>query len=76
MVSNPLTDPEWATRTVDFIDRLVATVRKYTTQPLVTTARGVVFGLLGSFGVVAVIVLWSTTKHRCGSPISSSVRCS
>ncbi|MEY4633756.1 MAG: hypothetical protein RLZ18_1128 [Actinomycetota bacterium] len=58
MVSNPLTDPEWATRTVDFIDRLVATVRKYTTQPLVTTARGVVFGLLGSFGVVAVIVLF------------------
>ena len=58
MVSNPLTDPEWATRTVDFIDRLVATVRKYTTQPLVTTARGVVFGLLGSFGVLAVIVLF------------------
>jgi hypothetical protein len=58
MVSNPLTDPEWATRTVDFIDRWVATVRKYTTQPLVTTARGVVFGLLGSFGVVAVIVLF------------------
>ena len=58
MVSNPLTDPEWASRTVDFIDRLVATVRKYTTQPLVTTARGVVFGLLGSFGVVAVIVLF------------------
>jgi hypothetical protein len=58
MVSNPLTDPEWATRTVDFIDRLVATVRKYTTQPLVTTARGVVFGLLGSFGVVAIIVLF------------------
>ena len=58
MVSNPLTDPEWATRTVDFIDRLVALVRKYTTQPLVTTARGVVFGLLGSFGVVAVIVLF------------------
>lgn len=58
MVSNPLTDPEWASRTVDFIDRLVATVRKYTTQPLVTTARGVVFGLLGSFGVVAIIVLF------------------
>jgi hypothetical protein len=58
MVSNPLTDPEWATRTVDFIDRVVATVRKYTTQPLVTGARGVVFGLLGSFGVVAVIVLF------------------
>jgi hypothetical protein len=32
MVSNPLTDPEWADRTVDFIDRVVSTVRRYTTQ--------------------------------------------
>ena len=57
MVSNPLTDPEWAGRTVDFIDRTVATVRRYTTQPLVTTARGVVFGLLASFGIVTGLVL-------------------
>ena len=57
MVSNPLTDPEWAQRTVDFIDRWVQMVRKYTTQPLVTTARGIVFGLLGSFGVVGIVVL-------------------
>ncbi len=26
MVSNPLTDPEWADRTVDFIDRVVGLV--------------------------------------------------
>ena len=58
MVSNPLTDPEWASRSVDFIDRFVATVRRYTTQPLVTTARGIVFGLLGSFGVVTMVVLF------------------
>lgn len=57
MVSNPLTDPDWAGRTVDLIDRVVGTVRRYTTQPLVTLARGIVFGLLGSFGVVAIIVL-------------------
>ena len=57
MVSNPLTDPEWADRTVDFIDRVVSTVRRYTTQPLVTTARGLVFGLLGTFGVVGSLVL-------------------
>ncbi|MEY4016074.1 MAG: hypothetical protein RIS46_1070, partial [Actinomycetota bacterium] len=24
MVSNPLTDPEWADRSVDFIDRVVS----------------------------------------------------
>jgi hypothetical protein len=57
MMSNPLTDPEWADRTVDFIDRVVSTVRRYTTQPLVTTARGLVFGLLGSFGIVGILVL-------------------
>ena len=57
MVSNPLTDPEWADRTVDFIDRVVSTVRRYTTQPLVTTARGLVFGLLVTFGIVGILVL-------------------
>lgn len=57
MVSNPLTDPDWARRVVDFIDRIVSTIRRYTTQPLVALARGLVFGLLGAFGVVAVVVL-------------------
>jgi len=58
MVSNPLTDPEWAERTVAVIDRFVQTIRRYTTQPLITVARTLVFGLLGSFGVVIVIVLF------------------
>lgn len=57
MVSNPITDPDWATRSVEFIDRIVATIRRYTTRPLVALARGIVFGLLGAFGVVATIVL-------------------
>jgi hypothetical protein len=57
MVSNPLTDPEWADRSVAYIDHVVSTVRKYTTQPLVTTARGIVFGLLASFGVITGLVL-------------------
>ena len=57
MASNPLTDPEWATRTVDFIDRAVSTVRRYTTQPVVTTARGAVFGILASFGIAGGLAL-------------------
>ena len=57
MVSNPLTDPEWADRSVDFIDRIVSPIRRYTTQPLVKTARGIVFGLLGAFGIGGIIVL-------------------
>lgn len=58
MATNPLSDPDWATRIVDFIDRWVSTIRRYTTQPLVTTARGLVFGLLGAFGFVAMVVLF------------------
>ena len=64
MPSNPLTDPEWANRSVDFIDRWVQLVRRYTTQPIVTTARGVVFGLLATFGVVSVIVVLSVGVAR------------
>ena len=57
MVSNPLTDPAWADRIVDLIDKTVSTIRRYTTQPLVTGARGIVFGLLVGFGVVTMFVL-------------------
>ena len=57
MASNPLNDPEWATRAVNLIDRVVGTIRKYTTQPLVVVARGIVFGLLAGFGVVVGLVL-------------------
>ena len=57
MVSNPLTDPDWAKRSVDFIDRFVQLVRNYTTKPLVYTARGVVFGFIALFGVIATVVL-------------------
>ena len=57
MASNPLNDPEWATRAVNLIDRVVGTIRKYTTQPLVVVARGIVFGLLAGFGMVFGLVL-------------------
>lgn len=58
MASNPLSDPAWATRAVDFIDRVVGTIRKYTTQPLVVVARGIVFGLLAGFGIVVALALF------------------
>ena len=60
MPSNPLTDPHWATSTVDMIDRLVSIVKRYTTRPLVVFARIVVFGILAAaismvIGVLLVI---------------------
>lgn len=57
MPSNPLTDPDWAVRSVDFIDRIVATIRRYSTSPLLKTARGLVFGLLASIGVISAFAL-------------------
>lgn len=57
MPSNPLTDPDWAGRSVDFIDRVVATIRRYTTSPLLKTARGLVFGLLGAIGLISAFTL-------------------
>lgn len=57
MASNPLNDPEWATRAVDVIDRIVGSIRKYTTQPLIIVARGIVFGLLAGFGIAVALVL-------------------
>ncbi|CAB4549521.1 MAG: hypothetical protein F2545_00335 [Actinobacteria bacterium] len=57
MASNPLNDPEWATRAVNFIDRIVGSIRKYTTQPLIIVARGIVFGLLAGFGIAVALVL-------------------
>jgi len=55
--SNPLTDPDWAQKTVAFIDRWVGLVRDRTTRPLITVVRGIVFGVLIATGVVLVSVL-------------------
>ncbi|MSO59726.1 MAG: hypothetical protein EXQ63_05310 [Ilumatobacteraceae bacterium] len=57
MPSNPLTDPHWAQRSVDFIDRIVVFIRAHTTRPLVKSARVVVFGFLASLGAVSLFVL-------------------
>lgn len=57
MPSNPFTDPDWATRTVDFIDKWVGLVRDRTTKPLVAVVRGIVYGVLILTGVTLVAVL-------------------
>ncbi len=57
MPSNPLTDPDWAQKTVDVIDRWVGVVRDRTTRPLIAVVRGIVFGVLILTGVVLVAVL-------------------
>ena len=57
MPSNPLTDPDWAQRTVDFIDKWVGIVRDRTTKPLIVVVRGIVYGVLILTGVTLIAVL-------------------
>ncbi|MEO5974584.1 MAG: hypothetical protein ABIQ38_05205 [Ilumatobacteraceae bacterium] len=57
MPSNPFTDSQWATKSVESIDRIIASVRRYTTRPLVVIARGVVFGILAVAAGLLVITL-------------------
>ena len=57
MPSNPFTDSKWAANSVESIDRIIASVRRYTTRPLVVIARGVVFGVLAVAAGLLVITL-------------------
>ena len=57
MPSNPFTDPDWAQRTVDFIDKWVGIVRDRTTKPLIAVVRGIVYGVLILTGVTLIAVL-------------------
>ena len=55
MPSNPFTDPDWAQRTVDFIDKWVGVVRDRTTKPLITVVRGIVYGVLILTGIKMIV---------------------
>ena len=57
MPSNPFTDPQWASRTVDSIDRIVAFVRDRTTRPAVAIVRGLIFGSMALVGAVFVVIV-------------------
>ena len=57
MPSNPFTDPQWASRTVDAIDRIVAFVRDRTTRPAVAIVRGLIFGSMAIVGVIFVLIV-------------------
>lgn len=58
MPGNPLSDPNWAPKLADTVERVVGQIRDKTTKPLLTAYRGVVFGLVAAFsGVFALILL-------------------
>jgi len=57
MPSNPFTDPQWASRTVDAIDRIVAFVRDRTTRPAVAIVRALIFGSMAIVGAIFVLIV-------------------
>ena len=58
MPGNPLSDPTWAPKLADNIERLAGKVRDKTTKPLLIAYRGVVYGLIALFtGVFAMVIL-------------------
>lgn len=57
MPGNPLTDPNWAPDLASQITTFVGSVRDKTTNNAVKAVRGVVFGLLGVFLGITLVVL-------------------
>ena len=57
MPSNPFTDPQWASRTVDAIERIVAFVRDRTTRPAVAIVRALIFGSMAIVGAIFVLIV-------------------
>ena len=57
MPGNPLSDPNWAPKRADTVERVVGQVRDKTTKPLLTAYRGLVFGLVAAFGAMFAAVL-------------------
>lgn len=56
MAFKSLSDPKWATRAVDLLDRILDGVRHRTTKPLIIAVRAVVFGLLIAVGASVAFV--------------------
>ena len=57
MISNPFTDPRWAKKTVDAIDRWVDFISDKTTRPIANLVRLVVFGVIAVVATITIIVL-------------------
>ncbi|MFM8778273.1 MAG: hypothetical protein ACKOEF_03215, partial [Acidimicrobiaceae bacterium] len=57
MISNPFTDPRWAKKTVEAIDRWVDFISDKTTRPIANLVRLVVFGVIAVVATTTIIVL-------------------
>ena len=57
MISNPFTDPRWARKTVEAIDRWVDFISDKTTRPIANLVRLIVFGVIATVATITIIVL-------------------
>ena len=57
MISNPFTDPRWAKKTVEAIDRWVDFISDKTTRPIANLVRLIVFGVIATVATITIIVL-------------------
>ena len=57
MPGNPLTDPNWAPKLADTIERFVGSLREKTTARVLTAYRAIVFGLVAVFAAAFAFVL-------------------
>ena len=57
MISNPFTDPRWAKKTVEAIDRWVDFISDKTTRPIANLVRLFVFGVIAVVATITIIVL-------------------
>jgi len=53
----PAHEPDWATRSLDALDRGIDAVRRRTTRPAVGIVRGLVFAAIIVTGVAVAVVL-------------------
>lgn len=57
MISNPFTDPRWAKKTVEAIDRWVDFISDKTTRPIANLVRLIVFGVIAVVATITIIAL-------------------
>jgi uncharacterized membrane protein len=57
VISNPFTDPRWAKKTVEAIDRWVDFISDKTTRPIANLVRLIVFGVIAVVATITIIAL-------------------
>jgi len=72
MPGNPLTDPDWAPKLADTIERVVGGIRDKTTKKVLVVSRAVIFGVIIAFGSAVALVLLIIAMFRGAQAILDS----